>query len=423
MRLSKGRAADPAEVMRAYAVNTNGDLLDPITFTPAEVEATGVCDIGFVPGVTNCHVTIEVNLVDGRSSVEFDGPVVPVTPTASGRKGWDGCIYGPDRPRPKPPKTARIIMVPPALPPGPPITEAFLYVSGWPQMLIEEPSLSTQSASKPRRRWGDGHVTLMKAYDDDSVEFAVTSTGGGVHVDLGSADSFDLRLTKFETNALPGEELLTRTIGPLRTTNRPAPPFLDALLLKASAAGVECSADFNNLDSPTVQVQVFNGATLVAQRTGVPAQLGQPLFTLPAWPERLGKLGGATPCRRIKVPLGLIVLPGGGGLPPQDVIGDECRVLAETPPGAPHPDYYSGFEFIATDGADWGVSELLTTPACTPVPLDSDAHQRRIVGDLGRRRISSARRGGHHRPVARPGRGFSGDDPSRSPGAVLPPAM
>ena len=152
VRLSKGRAADPAEVMRAYAVNTNGDLLDPITFTPAEVEATGVCDIGFVPGVTNCHVTVEMNLVDGRSSVEFDGPVVPVTPTASGRKGWDGCIYGPDRPRPKPPKTARIIMVPPALPPGPPITEAFLYVSGWPQMLIEEPSLSTQSASKPRRR-------------------------------------------------------------------------------------------------------------------------------------------------------------------------------------------------------------------------------------------------------------------------------
>jgi hypothetical protein len=202
------------------------------------------------------------------------------------------------------------------------------------------------------------------------VEFAVTSTGGGVHVDLGTADSFDLRLTKFETNALPGEELLTRTIGPLRTTNRPAPPFLDALLLKASAAGVECSADFSNLDSPTVQVQVFNGATLVAQRTGVPAQLGQPLFTLPAWPERLGKLGGPTPCRRIKVPLGLIVLPGGGGLPPQDVIGDECRVLAETPPGVPHPDYYSGFEFIATDGADWGVSELQTTPACTPVPLD-----------------------------------------------------
>lgn len=214
-------------------------------------------------------------------------------------------------------------------------------------------------------------MTLMKAYDDDSVEFAAVGHGGGVHVELGTAASFDLRLTKFQTNVVMDEELLTRTIGPIRLTNRPAPPFLDALLLKASATGVDCSADFSNLDSPTVRVQVFNGGALVTERISLVAELGHPLFTLPTWPEQLGKFGGATPCRRIKIKqLGLIKLPGGGGLPPLEVMGDECRVLAETSPGTPHPDYYSGFEFIATEGGDWGIGELQITTACTPVPLN-----------------------------------------------------
>lgn len=361
VKMNKKFADDPTAQMRAYAVNTNGDLLDPITFTSAEVEATGVFDIGFQPGVTNCHVTIELNCKTGELSVEFPGPIA----LAGGRKGWDGCIYGPDRPVKKPKQTSRVTLIPPAQPGLPPITDLYLYVSGVAELPIEEPSITAKG-----KRWGDGHVTLMKAYDDDSVEFVSVGTGGGVHVDLGSADAFNLRLTKFETNTLVGEELLTRTIGPIRLTNRPAPPFLDALLLQASSTGVDGSADFSNLDSPTVRVQVFNGATLVAERLGVPAELGHPLFTLPTWPESLGKLGGATPCRRIKIKqLGLIRLPAGGGLPPQEFIGDECRVLAEPPPGAPHPDYYSSFEFIATEGADWGVSELVTTPACAPAPL------------------------------------------------------
>ena len=348
---------DPASSMRAYAVNTNGDLLDPITFTAAEVEANGTFDIGFQPGVTNCHVTIEIGLKDGSVVVEFPGPIVPST----GRKGWDGCIYGPDRPIKKP--TSRVTIIPPAPPGLPPITELYLYASGVAALPIEQPSLTAKE--KPYR---DGHITLMKAYED-GLEFGVVGNGGGVEVELGYANAFDLRLTKFATNALPGEELLTRTIGPIRLTNRPAPPFLDALLLKASDTGVDCSADFSNLDSPTVRVQVWLGGSLVTQRTGVPATLGQTLFSLSGWPDRIGKLGGSTPCRTIKRPASAIRLPGGGGLPPVEVVGDECRVLAETPPGTPHPDAYTGLEFIATEGADWGVSQLLTSPACTPVPL------------------------------------------------------
>jgi hypothetical protein len=362
------RFADQPGEMRSYAVNTNGDLLDPITFTSAEVDAIGVCDIGFQPGVTNCHVTIEVNLVDGSSSVEFDGPVTPVTPTASRHKGWDGCIYGPDRPRPRPPKASRVIMLPPALPPGPPVTEAFLYVSGWLQMPIEEPSLAT--GGDRGRRWGDGHVTLMKAYDDGSLEFAVTATGGGAVVDLGHANSFELALKKYGTNPPPGEQLLTRTLGPIRgLTNRPAPPFLDAMQFDATADGVACSADFTNLESPTVRVQVWLDGSLVAQRIGVPATLGQTLFTLSGWPDRIGKLGGSTPCRTIKRPPSAIVLPPIAGLPPEVVVGDECRVLAETPSGTPHPDFYGGFEFLASPDADWGVSLVASEPAFAPQPL------------------------------------------------------
>ena len=65
----------------------------------------------------------------------------------------------------------------------------------------------------------------------------------------------------------------------------------------------------------------------------------------------------------------MVNLPGGAGLSPEIVTGDECRILAETPPGTPHPDYYSGFEFIATEGAHWRITDLQCTPACAPESL------------------------------------------------------
>src|SRR5205823_1787947 len=140
-----------------------------------------------------------------------------------------------------------------------------------------------------------------------SMEFKAFADGGGVHVDLGHSSSFNFRLTHFETGDIPTEEqLLTRTIGPIHgLTNRPPPPFLDAMLLQPTSdgtGGIDCSVDFNNIDSATVHVLIYNQGTLVAERTGVPAQLGQPVITLPDWPLALGKLGGATPCRRGKTP-------------------------------------------------------------------------------------------------------------------------
>jgi len=147
---------------------------------------------------------------------------------------------------------------------------------------------------------------------------------------------------------------------------RPGPAFLDAMLFKTnSSGGVDCSADFNGLGSPTVLVQVFNHGMLVAERAGVPATLGKPILTMPDWPLRLGKLPGATPCRRGKPPFGAFALPPSAGMPPQIVMGDEFRVLAEIPMGKPHPAYYHGFEITANAGATWGVAKLETISALT----------------------------------------------------------
>ena len=312
--------------------------------------------------MTTCHVTVALNLANGSLSLEFAGPVT----YNAARKGWDGCIYGPDRPKKNPPQNSRVIVMPPVAPGQPRLTNLFLSATGYAEVAFAEPSLTAKE--KPYR---DGHVTLMKAYDDGgSMRFAPFADGGGVQVDLGHAASFDLGLTKFETNTLAGEELLTRTIGPISGLTNVIPPYLDALLLKKNGGSVECSADFNNLGSPTVHVLVYNNGALVAERTGVTGQLGQPVLLLPTWPNQLSKLGGSTPCRRGKLPPGFIILPGNSsGVPPQTVTGDEFRILAELSPAAPHPDFYSGFEFIASADTDWGVTNLTTTSICVAQPV------------------------------------------------------
>ena len=64
------------------------------------------------------------------------------------------------------------------------------------------------------------------------------------------------------------------------------------------------------------------------------------------------------------------MLPGSSaGVPPTFVDGDEFRIIAELPPGTPPPDYYSGFDFIASEGGDWGVSELSRATICVPAPI------------------------------------------------------
>jgi hypothetical protein len=360
---------EPAQSYRSIAIGTNGELFSSFAWDLANATTNVLLNLNYQPGVTSVVMTVHLDLSSREVSIEF--PYCIWTPD-NARKGWDGCIYGNGTPSKGlgTNKTARLILTPtPPHNPHPPITDVALMAQALPEFLVEDATITAVG-----RKWGDGHVTLMKAYDDGEagLEFVALSPGGGVHVDLGHSASFQMRLTHFRSADNPSEEqLLTRTIGPIALTNRPAPPpFLDALLLQASSGGVDCSADFSNLDSPTVRVQIYQGTTLMAERTGVPAQLGQPLLTLPMWPSALGKIGGASPCRRGKIPVvANIVLPGGAGTPPQTVPGDEFRILAELPPGAVHPDYYSAFEFISSAGSDWGITALTRVTACVAQPV------------------------------------------------------
>ena len=364
-----GAGASADAPLRSYAVNTNGDLLDPFTFSPAEAEALATLEIGFMDGVSNCHVTVEFNLVDGSSTVEFDGSVMPTPPSSARHKGWDGCIYGPDRPRPKPPKTARVVLIPPTQPPGPAPTEVFLYAAGWPQMPLEDVSISTRGDSAGHR-WADRHVIIIKADDEGhGVEMSLGQTRTVRHSDF-HHETFEFAVRNFSTNPPAGEQFISRTVGPIRAlTNRPAPPFLDALSFEVGPLGVAGSADFQNLESPTVRLELILNGELARGLSGLPAGMGQPLFFLPQWPQRIGGFLQPTLGRTIKFPACDVILPGGTGLPPEVVTATEIRILAELPAGAPPPDFFSEYEFGGSDGADWGVRLLESTPAFTPIPL------------------------------------------------------
>ena len=82
------------------------------------------------------------------------------------RKGWDGCIYGNHPPRGSTGnKTARLIITPLTSALSPPITALDLVTSNLTQIAFDNPSLTTM-----RRKKYDGHVSLLKAYDDGANE-------------------------------------------------------------------------------------------------------------------------------------------------------------------------------------------------------------------------------------------------------------
>jgi hypothetical protein len=137
---------------------------------------------------------------------------------------------------------------------------------------------------------------------------------------------------------------------------------------------MDVSADFTGLSSPTVHIVILNQGAVVAERAGVPAQLGQTLFTIEDWPLRLGKLGGGTPCRRATTKPGTVRFPGGAGLLAGSGVGetyvaDEFRILAEMPDDAPRPEYYSAFEILTSEGLETLAYDLQRAPACAPTAL------------------------------------------------------
>lgn len=361
VKANKRRVDDPNGIFKSIAVNTNGELWNSYAFTSAEALTNRVAVIGYQPGVTNCHVKVELNCQSGGIRLEFEGPVTP----SEGRKGWDGCIYGPDRPIKKPKPTARIMVIPPVSPEDVPITELYLVSTGLAEVVFEEPTITVNA-----KRWGDGHVTLMKAYDDDSIDFVAGGGGGGVGVELGNVSNFEFRVSHFQEPDLPQQEQLFRMVGwpPGTTTNRTY--FTNTLLLakSGSGVGVDCYADFSQWGVTSVTLQLLSAGVPVVEATRVEASAAMALVTLSGFPGVIGCPGVGV--LKLADTNGFLVLGGltcgSEGLPCQ---GDELRIIAEPAAGSTNPVAFTRLEIAVSEDMDQRISGLTTRPAAAEVPV------------------------------------------------------
>ncbi|MEO6184260.1 MAG: hypothetical protein ABIP71_14370 [Verrucomicrobiota bacterium] len=284
------------------------------------------------------------------------------------RKGWDGCIYGNGTPRGnKTNKTARLILTPVTTVLPPPITTVDLVTSNLTTIAFDNPSINAGG-----RKWGDGHVTLMKAYDDgeQGLEFFSLGNGGGVSTDLGHAASFELRVHRFENGSIPTQEEFYNIRGwpPGTTTNRPPPPVFNLRLAQsADGFGIDCAADFTEWGVSNVTLQLWNGSALVAETQHVPATLAGSLVTLSGFPGilRFPSIGVLSLANTNPI----VVYNGIDCGDPTGCVGTELRILAELSTNAIPPLAFTGLECLISEGMDNLIYRLQTTPACTPVPL------------------------------------------------------
>ena len=368
IKANKRCVVDDNASFRTIAIGNNGDLLSSFTQDGATFDTNILANLIPAPGVTSAVMTVTLDFRTREVSLEF--PFCDWTPDAA-RKGWDGLIYGNGPRGSKTNQTARLIVTPLTTVPSPPITTLDLIASNLTHVAFDNPSIS--SASKPRRRWGDGHVTLMKAYDDgaaEGVEFVSFGEGGGVRTDLGHAASFQFRIGHFENGDVPNQEQLFRVKGwpPGTTTNRPPPPVFDLRLAQsASGVGIDCSADFTQWGVSNVTLQLWNGSVLVGERSHVPATLASSLVTLSGFPGILSCPGVGVLSLANTHPFAVL---SGLDCPSGICEGTELRILAELLPDSTPPVAFTGLECLISEGMDNLIYDLQTTPACTPVPLN-----------------------------------------------------
>lgn len=345
----------PGGAFRTLAVATNGNLLDAVTY-PASAAATNpVLMIPAVPGVTSCHVTVQLDLRTGQMLVDYPGTLDP----SARHKGWDGCIYGPDRPVKKP--KARVIIIPPVAPGQLPVPELALRFSGWPELIVEEPGLILNG-----RHTRTGHVTLMKAYEDGAergVDFLAAGPGAGISVDLGYASNVSFQVRHLQDAAVPAPEQY------LKFRGGPGNVVLQLRLAQnTGTGGVDVYADPMEWGASNVTLQLWNGGAPVAEIPHVPGGMSAPLVSLERFPTRFGMpvLGtlslGDTVAFNVQGPLDC------GGLP---CVGDELRILAEYEPATTPPAALLGLDFGVSEDMDQQLYNLHTSPACAEAPLYS----------------------------------------------------
>jgi hypothetical protein len=358
----------PATLYRSTGIGTNGELFSSFTQNAATLDTNILATIAPMNGVTNATLIVTVDCL--THAVELGFPQGEWMPDAS-RKGWDGCIYGPDRPIKKKNTAARLVLTPVNPTPSPAITNLDLVVSNLTQWPIYNPSITSMG-----RKWSDGHVTLMKAYDDGSeaaMDFLSLSEDGGVHVDLGHAASFSYRREHFENGEIPNQDELYRVIGwpPGTTTNRPPPPtnYWRLAPIGGGAGGppaVEVAADFTQWGVSHVTVELWDGTTVVGQ-TNLPATLGAPLVSLAEMPTLIGSptIGTLT----FGSTNGSVSVVSGLDCSSGFCTGDELRIIAHPSGTTPPPLAYTGLEIVVGEGKDMRIASFQTTPACVPAPL------------------------------------------------------
>lgn len=345
----------PGGAFRTLAVATNGNLLDSTAYPAAAAATNPVLMIPAVPGVTSCHVTVELDLRTGRMLFDYPGTLDP----SARHKGWDGCIYGPDRPVKKP--KSRVVILPPVAPGQPPMPELALRFSGWPELIVEEPSLTRHG-----RKWSDGHVTLMKAYeeaDEQGVEFLAAGPGAGVSVDLGYASNVSFQVRHQQDASVPAPEQY------LKFRGGPGDMVLQLRLAQnAGTGGMDIYIDTLEWDAAAVTVQLWSGGGLVGEAPHRPASLSVPLVTLDRFPA--GFDVSHTGTLRLTDPNPLIVTDGldCGGLP---CVGDELRIIPEYEPAATPPSALLGLDFGVSEDMDQQLYGLQSTPACADIPIHS----------------------------------------------------
>jgi hypothetical protein len=363
LTLNKQIVSDTAATFRSIAIGTNGELFSSFTHDGPSLDTNILASITPMDGATNAQMTVTLDCRTREITLEF--PSCAWTPDAA-RKGWDGCIYGNVARGSVGNATARLILTPITSATQTPTTLLDLVASNLTEIAFDNPSITASG-----RKWNDGHVTLLKAYDDGSaagMEFFALGDGGGPSVELGHAASFQFNVSQLQDSTVQNlsQQFAIRGWPPGATTNRPPPPVFNLRLAQnTKLGGVDCFADFTQWGVSNVTVQFWNGTALVAQAKDVPATLASAVVTLAGFPGTFScpSIGvvSLTDQNPIVVLAGLNCSTG--------CAGTELRIIAETSTMSTPPSAFTGMDCFINADMDNLIYGLQTTPACSPVPI------------------------------------------------------
>ena len=320
-------------------------------------------------GATGAVMTVTLDCRTRELTLSF--PSCVWTPD-TGRKGWDGCIYGNLPPRASLGNpTANLIFTPLTSATQTPVTTVTLLASNLATLAFDNPSITASG-----RAWSGDEIAYLHAdagSNGNGMEIYSLDDGGGVSVDLGHAASFQFSIAQLQDSTVPNlsQQFTIRGWPPGTTTNRPPPPVFNLRLAQnaSGTGGIDCAADFTQWGVSNVTVQLWNGTALVAQATDVPATLASAVVTLAGFPGTFSCPSIGVVSLTDKYPI--VVLAGlkcSSGC-----TGTELRIIAETSTMATPPTAFTGMDYLISAGMDNLIYGLQTTPACSPVPMAVNA--------------------------------------------------